>query len=83
MKFNKIFTAFLTALLLACLLVTSIVAADEEKDYLKIPFSSAEEKLDSMELILDENGSQLYIDKFSGEIGFVDVKTGQILLSNP
>lgn len=84
MKFNKIFTAFLTALLLACLLVTSIVAADdEERDYLNLRFGSAEEKLESMELILDENGSQLYIDKFSGEIGFVDAKTGQILLSNP
>ena len=85
MKMNKKITAFLSVLLLICIMATCPVFAadDEEIDYLTIEYLSDTEKIESMELILEKNGSQLYIDRFSGEIGFVDTATGQILLSNP
>lgn len=84
MKLNAKITAFLSVLLLICVIASyGIIAATDEVDYLKKPFKSAEDKLESMELMLEENGSQLYVDKVSGEIAFVDIATGEILLSNP
>ena len=85
MKLNKKILAFLSMLAVICILAfTGVSAEDEEEiDYLKIKYNSDEEKLATMELMLEANGSQLYVDRYSGEIGFVDGKTGQILLSNP
>lgn len=84
MKTNKILRAFLSVLLLLCMFTVAVVATeDEEINYLELKFDSAEEKLASMELMLESNGSKLYVDRVSGEVGFVDAKTGQVLLSNP
>ena len=85
MKLNKMITAFLSVLLLICVMASypAYAADDDDIDYLSKKYSSAEKKLETMELILEKNGSQLYIDRVSGEIAFVDTATGQILLSNP
>ena len=85
MKLNKMITAFLSVLLLICVMASypAYAADDDDIDYLSKKYSSAEKKLETMELILDKTGSQLYIDRVSGEIAFVDTATGQILLSNP
>lgn len=85
MKFNKKLTAFLSLLLIICTVATlpAFAAEEEEIDYLSIKNASEIEKVESMELILEKNGSQLYIDRVSGEIAFKDTATEQILLSNP
>ncbi len=86
MKMNKVITAFLSVLLLVCMMATLPVLAaqdDDEVDYLTKKFASDVRKVESMELMLEKNGSQLYVDRVSGEIALVDIATGQILLSNP
>ncbi len=87
MKLNKRILAFLSVLMLVCTAATLAVSAADGgvviDDYTVTKYASEEEKLATMELILEENGSKLYIDRASGEIGFVDSKTGQVLLSNP
>ncbi len=84
MKFNKKLTTFLSLLLLVFTIATyGVMAADDEIDYLKLEFASVEEKLENMELMLTANGSELYVDRVSGEIAFKDIATGEVLLSNP
>ncbi len=82
---NKRILTFLSVLVLICTAAALTVSAAEVAidDYLVTKYASEQEKLDTMELILEQNGSKLYIDRASGEIGFVDSKTGQVLLSNP
>jgi len=52
-------------------------------------FNSPEEKLRTMTRVLPkddeitDHGMELYIEPISGEIAYVNTKTGQILLSNP
>ena len=86
MKLNKRILAFLSVLVLVCTAATLAVSAADGvaiDDYLVTKYASEAAKLETMELILEQNGSKLYIDRASGEIGFVDSKTGQVLLSNP
>lgn len=83
MKFNSKIAAFLSVLLLICTLAAYSTFAADELGYHKLNFESAEEKVASMELMLEENGSRLYVDRVSGEIAFEDIATGEILLSNP
>ena len=85
MKLNKRLLTFLSALVLVCSVAAIAVSAADVAidDYVVTKYASEQAKLDTMELILEENGSKLYIDRASGEIGFVDSKTGQVLLSNP
>ncbi len=86
MKLNKRILTFLSALVLVCSVAALTVSAADPvaiDDYLVTKYATEEEKLATMELILEENGSKLYVDRASGEIGFVDSKTGQVLLSNP
>ena len=124
MKMNKKLTAFLSVLLILCMMASYTVFATEtdeqvpdeenvvstetadaateeeavedseeaaeevdkdEVNYLRkeYDFDSSAEKLATMELMLEANGSKLYVDRVSGEVGFVDSATGQVLLSNP
>lgn len=86
MKINKKLTAFLSVLLLVCMIATFSVSAaskDEELDLISIKYSSDVERVEAMELVLEKNGSQLYVDRVTGEIALVDMDTDQILLSNP
>ncbi len=81
---NKVI-AFLSVLMVLLMLstLTATAADDERVDYLKTTFSSDAEKLATMELMIEKNGSQLYVDRVSGEIAFVDMASGQTLFSNP
>ena len=83
MKFNKRILTFLSVLVLVCTIAALTANAVEIDDYIVTKYATEADKLATMELILEENGSQLYIDRASGKIGFVDAKTGQVLLSNP
>lgn len=84
---------FLSALLAVLLLLPAIPfaasAAATDRDveiqnlYLKNSYNTPEEKVASMDLMLEENGYRLYVDPVSGEVACVEVATGAILLSNP
>ena len=52
-------------------------------DYLNQTFATPEDKLATMTKYLDKNGMSLYVEPVSGEIAYVNNKTGQILFSNP
>lgn len=58
-------------------------AAEKTIDYLTYDFKTAEEKLETMELRAEDYGYQLYFETHSGEIALRNVKTGQIMFSNP
>lgn len=51
--------------------------------YLTKQFTSREEKLATMSLVLTKGDLELYADKKTGEVAVKNTKTGQILLSNP
>ncbi len=44
---------------------------------------SPEEKLATMDLRLEKDGYQLYVDAYSGEIAIKEIATGDIMFSNP
>ena len=46
-------------------------------------FNTKEEKLESMELMWENNGYALYADKQTGEVAVVKLATGEILFTNP
>lgn len=46
-------------------------------------FDSPEEKLATMELVLERYGYQLYYDSVSGEVAYRNALTGQTLFTNP
>ena len=52
-------------------------------NYLTKKFYSMEEKLETMELVLDRYGYQLYYEDYTGEVAVVNKSTGQILSTNP
>ncbi len=52
-------------------------------DYLNDAFKSKEEKLASMQLMLKRYDYELYYESYTGEVGIKNVKTGDILLTNP
>ncbi len=53
------------------------------KQYLSLEFATAEEKLESMEMMLEKDGYQLWVDPLTGEVATKDLASGQILFSNP
>ncbi len=57
--------------------------AKEAFDHITTYFSSPEEKLASMELAYKKGDECLYVDKTSGEVAFVNEKTGEKLFTNP
>lgn len=52
-------------------------------EYLDVKFSKPKDKLATMTKYLDKGGMELYVEPVSGEIAYVNKKTGQILFSNP
>ncbi len=57
--------------------------AKEAFDHVTTYFSSPEEKLASMDLAYKKGDECLYVDKTSGEVAFVNTKTGEKLFTNP
>ncbi len=53
------------------------------KQYLTLNFKSEQAKLETMTMMYENHGYQLWIDEYSGEVATVNVATGQILFSNP
>ena len=51
--------------------------------YLSTEYVSPQHKLSTMELKLDKDGYQLYVDPLTGETATVNKESGQILFSNP
>ncbi|MBQ7378441.1 MAG: hypothetical protein IJW70_02025 [Clostridia bacterium] len=56
---------------------------EETIDYTTQVYTNPEEKLETMELYLTKGNYQLYVDTFSGEVAYKNVKTGEILFTNP
>ncbi len=52
-------------------------------DYLTQEFKTPEDKLATMTKYLSKAGMELYVEPISGEVAYVNTKTGQILFSNP
>ncbi len=53
------------------------------EQYLTLEFANEQAKLESMEMMYEKDGYQLWIDDYTGEVATVNVATGQILFSNP
>lgn len=96
MKIKRIISALLTfVMVLGSISISSVIpvsAAWEDKvdengdpiiNYITKGYQSAEEKLKDMVLYKEQDGYQLYIEEFTGEIAFLDKSTGQIMFSNP
>ncbi len=96
---KRIISAFLTVLMvvgavsLAGFASMSTASAsyedkvDENGDpiinYITYNYSSPEEKLRDMTLMKEQDGYQIYVEEFTGEIAFINTKTGESLFSNP
>lgn len=80
---KKIIAVILTVLMMLTFVGTIIVNA--ATDYASTSFESEEAKLENMKLAkTSPNGVlQLYYDENSGEIALKNIKTGDVLLSNP
>ncbi len=98
MNFKKLLSLFLAALMLCGSLtglsVISVSAAeataeeptegeDETIDYYNHVFASPEDKLATMELKTTKGNYAIYADVRSGEVAVKDLRTGQILFTNP
>lgn len=59
------------------------VVVEETIDYIKQVYTHPEQKRDTMELYLTKGNYKLYVDTFSGEVAYENVKTGEILFTNP
>ncbi|MGI6166853.1 MAG: DUF5696 domain-containing protein [Eubacteriales bacterium] len=81
---------------LSCLSVIGVSATSSDKDedegptikeilqgYLTKKYDTPEAKLATMELKLEKDGYQLWVDKLSGEVAVVNLASGQILFTNP
>ena len=56
---------------------------EETIDYTTQVYTNPEEKLATMELYLTKGNYELYVDTFSGEVAYRNIKTGEILFTNP
>lgn len=97
MKLRKIICAFLALVMALGAVYTGALgvyaaegdaASTEEEEaatlnYLTDAFKSPEEKLATMRLAKSQDGYELYIDDYSGEIAFRKTGTDNILFSNP
>ena len=48
-----------------------------------VPVDTPEKKLATMDLRLEKDGYQLYVDAYSGEIAIKEIASGELLFSNP
>lgn len=97
MKFRKTLCAFLALIMALGAVYTGALgvyaadgdtaaAEDEEEltiNYLTDAFKTPEAKLATMRLAKSQDGYELYIDDYSGEIAFRKTGTDNILFSNP
>lgn len=95
MKFRRIMSLILAlATVLGSMVFTAVGtgAAYEDKvddngdpviNYISQSYSTPQEKLADMTLMKEQNGYELYVEEFTGEIAFVDKETGETLFSNP
>ena len=51
--------------------------------YLTLEFKTEQEKLESMTMVYENHGYQLWFDDYTGEMATLNLATGQILFSNP
>lgn len=51
--------------------------------YLTLEFATPEEKLETMDMMLEKDGYQLWVDDLTGEVATKNLASGQILFSNP
>lgn len=99
MKMKKILSAVLALVMLAGtvtifsdLITVDVSAAWEDKvdedgnpiiNYMRQVYATPEAKLKDMTLMKEQNGYQLYVEEFTGEVAFVNKTTGQTLFTNP
>lgn len=93
MKKMKLVSALLALIMvLGSIGATTVSAAWADKvdedgdpiiDYINTAYESADAKLADMVLKKEQNGYQLWIEEFTGEVAIVDTTSGQILFSNP
>lgn len=95
MKFRRILSLILVvATLMSTMVFTAVEtgAAYEDKvdengdpviNYLSQRYTTPEQKLADMTLMKAQNGYELYVEEFTGEIAFVDTNSGETLFSNP
>ncbi len=56
---------------------------EETIDYTTLVFTNPQEKLKTMELYLTKGNYELYVDTFTGEVAYRNIKTEEILFTNP
>ena len=96
MNFKRIISALLTLVMVIGVIsfpgAVETKAAYEDKvdeegnpiiNYTSQPYETANAKLADMTLMKEQDGYQLYVEEFTGEIAFVDVSSGEALFSNP
>ena len=96
MNMKKIATAALSLVLafgsVAPYAIQPVSAAWDDKvnkdgeplyDYINTAYETAEAKLADMVMVKEQNGAQIWFEEFTGELAFKNVKTGQVLFSNP
>ncbi len=92
MNTKRIISALLALIMLCGMLPLSVFAAWSDKvdedgnpliNYLTYFFETPEAKLETMVLVREQFGYQLYYEEFTGEIAVVDTATGQTYFSNP
>lgn len=93
MKKNRLISAFLSIAtvfgMFASFPVTVNAAVNVDKtgkatiEYKTQVFATPEAKLATMVMRKDQNGYEIWVEDYSGEVAVVDKSTGQILFSNP
>jgi hypothetical protein len=99
MKIKRIMSAVLALMMLvgtvtifSDFITIDISAAWEDKvdaegdpiiNYMSQIYSSPEAKLADMTLMKEQNGYQIYVEEYTGEVAFVNTATGQTLFTNP
>ncbi len=94
LKFKILSTLLAVLMMLGSISFIGILAVGAEDDlttesgvasyYLKTNvFKTPQEKLNTMTLMIEKHGYQLYVDSRSGEVALVEKATGNFLFSNP
>ncbi|MBE6562964.1 MAG: hypothetical protein E7660_04440 [Ruminococcaceae bacterium] len=94
MNFKRILSVFLALLFTFGIIgeAVSVNAAYADKvdaegnpviNYYTEVYKSDNEKLGDMVMFKEQNGYKIYVEEFTGEIAFVDSKTGNAIFSNP
>ncbi len=92
--YKRIFSTLLAVIMLLGAfagLSLNVGAAEEEltteekikNNYLGQSYNTPEEKLASMDMMLERDGYQLYVDPLSGEVATKELASGNIMFSNP